>query len=556
MILDWKDRVSTRMEHVSREKMTIAETNATMVPDYYARLGIDPAAERAEIETALKRMQPVWSMGTRNPKTRHANQLYLDEIPALRRALLSHSASRVAYDAELAMVQLAERDKKLDLLLRRVNLRAAKGGLTATDRRLLGEEAAKLGLSDEDLLRLTRPIPDLVETVAKGEDSEQDLDPPTDVLDPSTRRQIRGALEHLGCRDLYDALGVSRDAPGSYVAARADAERQRWMKKAQVTAEKTAWLEVITHAQSHLTSPKIRARYDRTLAQEAEESFDSLAEFALKGLARLDTGTHSVLIEEAAAFGIASERAERLLGRTCRRLNIARDQRQPAAPVLEGVGSSLGAVTPHVNGSTRFSLLRCRRCAGVTEMSPVARKAGAPRCRHCGASLKWDCPVCRANLWVDERRCGCGFRQAFCEPLVRHFQAAQNAFRNFDLERALEHLDRVQEFVPNLPGARNGMAKIRQRQADITRVQLAYQTARAGGRLVSARAAVETWSRLVDPTSPDLQAAWSELSKGLLAQRLWPPERGTSSGPTPPRQGPFIAKAWPLRQICPRLSRA
>ena len=53
-----------------------------MVPDYYARLGVDPGADRSEIEAALKRLQPAWSMGTRNPKTRHSNQLYLDEIPA------------------------------------------------------------------------------------------------------------------------------------------------------------------------------------------------------------------------------------------------------------------------------------------------------------------------------------------------------------------------------------------------------------------------------------------------------------------------------------------
>ena len=77
------------------------------------------------------------------------------------------------------------------------------------------------------------------------------------------------------------------------------------MKKAQVTAEKTAWLEVITHAQSHLTSAKTRAKYDRTLAQESEESFDALAEFAFKGLGRLDPGTRSALIEEAASVGIA-----------------------------------------------------------------------------------------------------------------------------------------------------------------------------------------------------------------------------------------------------------
>ena len=69
--------------------------------------------------------------------------------------------------------------------------------------------------------------------------------------------------------------------------------------------------------------------------------------------------------------------------------------------------------------------------------------------------------------------------------MVRHFEAAQQAFRNFDLPGALEHLDRVQAFAPNLAGAKNGIAKIRQRQADIARVQLAYETARAGGRLVS-----------------------------------------------------------------------
>src|SRR6516164_3059784 len=105
-----------------------------MVPDYYARLEVDPGADRSEIGAALQRKQPAWSMGTRNPKTRHVNQLFLDEIPALRRALLSDSASRAAYDAALAVAQQAERDRKLDELQRRVRLRAAKGGLSQSDR--------------------------------------------------------------------------------------------------------------------------------------------------------------------------------------------------------------------------------------------------------------------------------------------------------------------------------------------------------------------------------------------------------------------------------------
>ena len=258
-----------------------------MVPDYYARLGVDPGADPAEIEAALKQQQPVWSMGTRNPKTRHTNQLYLDEVPALRRALLSGPEPRAAYDAELAAVQIAEREQKLDELQRRVRLRAAKGGLMTADRTLLRDEAARIGLDGDVLDRLTRLIPTLTTTTGPADVEELDDDPPADVLDPSTRRQIRGALEHLGRRDLYDALGLFRDAPASIITARADEERQRWMRKAQVTAEKTAWLEIIAHAQSHLTSPRARARYDRTLLLEAEESFDAVTVFALQGGLRL-----------------------------------------------------------------------------------------------------------------------------------------------------------------------------------------------------------------------------------------------------------------------------
>src|SRR5205823_14871673 len=103
------------------------------------------------------------------------------------------------------------------------------------------------------------------------------------------------------------ALGLFRDAPSSVIADRADEERQRWMRKAQVTAEKTAWLEIISHAQSHLTSPKARTRYDRTLALEAEEKFDAVTAFALQGLSRLDLGTRAALIDEAAALGISSD---------------------------------------------------------------------------------------------------------------------------------------------------------------------------------------------------------------------------------------------------------
>ena len=169
---------------------------------------------------------------------------------------------------------------------------------------------------------------------------------------------------------------LTRDAPASDIAARADAERQRWMKKAQVTAEKTAWLEVVAHAQSHLGSPRARARYDRTLALEAEEAFDNLAAFTLKGLGRLDPGTREALITEAAAQGIVPDRADRLIGRACRRLGVAREggPMNSLAPMTmaqpAGSGASLIPSPSIGNGAARYTLLRCRSCGGRDRDQP------------------------------------------------------------------------------------------------------------------------------------------------------------------------------------------
>jgi hypothetical protein len=488
-----------------------------MVPDYYARLGIDPGASAAEVEAALRKQQPVWSMGTRNPKTRHTNQLFLDEVPALRRALLSGPESRAAYDAELAAAQIADREDKLDELQRRIRLRAAKGGLTPADRSLLRDEASRLGLTDDVLDRLTRLVPSFSAPARVDPEEELDVDPPADVLDPSTRRQIRGALEHLGRRDLYDALGLPRDAPASIIAARADEERQRWMKKAQVTAEKTAWLEIISHAQSHLTTPKARGRYDRTLDLEAEERFETVTGFALHGLSRLDLGTRQALIEEAAALGIAGGRADRLIGRACRKGGVSREPGSVTPRTFSAAGATPpapgGAATTGSNG--KYQLIRCRNCSGVTELSPVARRTSPARCRHCGASLKWDCPVCKRSHWLDQPKCTCGFPLALREPLISHFAAALHAFRSHDLTTAREHLEQVQKYAPHHVGARNGMAKIRQHEADVEYFRATCETALAGRKLLAAKKAVDAWRNLADPALPEIRDAWKRVSSGL-----------------------------------------
>ncbi len=469
-----------------------------MVPDYYAMLGVEPRADRPAIEAALERCRHRWSSGTRNPKYKHAYQSYLDQVPEIRRRLLADAPSRAAYDAEREAEAEAARQRRLDELQRLVGLRAAKGGLTVTDRALLRDRAAALDLTGDDLARLIEPIPPRPEAPA---DPDRD-EPEGEALDPVTRRQIRAALDQVARRDLYDALGLHRDAPAAEVADRADLERQRWMRKSQVTAEKTAWLEVVSYAQSHLAQPAGRAKYDRSLILDAEDALSASIAFALEGIGALDPGTRHVLVEEASARGIAPDRADRLIARSCRALGVARDGGLIASPSSAGSASLARS-------------LRCRSCGGVVAFDRVAKDPDRAACRHCRASLRWECPSCRERHWADEARCPCGFERRYLEPLLRHFEAAQHAYRARDYEASLGHLDRIRAFAPHHVGARKAAEKVQGRLAEVASARADYELARSRGHLVAARQALLGWGGLVDPGSPSLIEAQAEVVAGL-----------------------------------------
>ena len=88
------------------------------------------------------------------------------------------------------------------------------------------------------------------------------------------------------------------------------------------------------------------------------------------------------------------------------------------------VGAHKGDVTRQILSSAPDGrLLRCRSCRGVTDHADADRNGRA--CRHCGDALRWECPICHRDHWVDEPRCTCGFRLELREPMLRHFEAAQ-----------------------------------------------------------------------------------------------------------------------------------
>ena len=98
---------------------------------------------------------------------------------------------------------------------------------------------------------------------------------------------------------------------------------------------------------------------------------------------------------------------------------------------------------------------------------------------------------------------------------MRHFVAAQHAFRLHDLKTAREQLEQVQKIAPQHVGARNGMAKIRQHEVEVEYAQAAWELANSAKKLVEAKRAVEAWRKLVDPTLPEVREAWKEVTAGL-----------------------------------------
>lgn len=464
-----------------------------MLADYYAMLGVAANAGRAEIEDAVARRQPEWSLKARDPREGHRYLGYLAQLPALRLALLSTDEARAAYDDSLRRAQLDAGRESGETLLKLVRLRAAKGGLTVRDRQILREEAESRGIAPAELARLLEPFPPWPEPPPEPDETEL----PGDVLDLAERQQLRGLMIALRRKHLYDVLDLAPDASREEIEERLEMARRDLRRGATHTEEGRLWQAALVQVQAHLIGAEARTRYDRTRCLEASEELERIITFTLRGVRKLDLATRDMLLQEAAGLGIGSEPADRVVRRVCRREGVA-------------IEVNSAGIIP----DTHRRWLRCRVCGGLTEYT-FAEIHSSGQCRHCRTSLRWACPVCRQGLWVDEPRCRCGFRLADLQPMLEHFEAAQHAFRLRRYARAMTHLKIVQRYAPRHIGARKGIEKLQNHVREIRRLRAAYQIERAARRMVAAQAVLEQWSRVVSAHEARYRAAHLEVTAAI-----------------------------------------
>ena len=393
-----------------------------------------------------------------------------------------------------------QRERALDKLQRLVHLRAVKGGLTVSDRHVLRIEAERLALIRDDANQLMAAFapwpepPHVQETVP---------DPAT-LVEPWAWAELEHQLTELGLHDLYEALGVLPDAEMETLTARLNEPASN--RSSQFEPD---WLtdELRKQAHQHLGTPDARARYDRSLEQAHASELAHILAITLRGQLRLDPDTRHALLTEAAALGLNPDQAETLLRRVCKEQGVAIELRPDQVP-----GQT------HPAFLTRW--LRCGRCRGLTalEAAPLNHGSGTV-CQFCQAALRWECPRCQRGHWLDERRCDCNFSRDNVQPLIEHFEAAQQAFRLRRFREALLHLRQVQKYAPTHVGARKGLEKIQQQIGEIRRVRAAYTQEVAAGRLVAAMAEIEHWSRLASPTDSRLKAARAQAATQLAEAR-------------------------------------
>jgi hypothetical protein len=264
-----------------------------------------------------------------------------------------------------------------------------------------------------------------------------------------------------------------------------------------------------------------RARYDRTLASAAEGSFRESIDFALESVATILATARTALLDEAGRLGLAPDRAAIVLEEECRKRDVR---------VLDADEDGTSKPAP-----SRW--LRCRRCGGVTALERPGQALGSVSCRHCQASLRWDCPLCKRSSLVDEVACSCGFAQAWAEPFARLWEEAESLYRGRRHEAALAALEQLRAIAPRFALLERIASKIERRREQADRSREELDRAIASRRLTAARSMLDALAQLVPDDDPGYLEA-----RGVV-------DRDVRDAAT------LIARATPLIRTDPDLAR-
>lgn len=247
-----------------------------------------------------------------------------------------------------------------------------------------------------------------------------------ETLEPATTRRIREGLEHLGKKDLYDFLGLSRRCTARSLRDKADQLNRALLHNGRSDDQTAAAKELAGQCMAVFESEDGRIRYNNTLLDETLEN-------TLKDFLPL-AGKDGVISAKSFAdlLGIASRQGVPAPDAAAFIRTFAQRKRWQLTEGGEG-----GAVL------TGPAAQPCGYCGCIPQSDTEAF------CWNCRRKLSMDCPACGKPVHSSQQHCtACGVSVADAEIVQSLFDEAKQAATDGHAEQALKLLQRCLTLWP------------------------------------------------------------------------------------------------------------
>ena len=480
--------------------------------NYFEILELDPDTDDPALaERRLQEKQRLWSRqaieGTpRDARLASRNLKLIEDIrttfaDASRRAVMAHKArlraSRRQREARARLSELLEfaRDRVEDLEL------FISKDCARYVRELGRDEVARMAAAAGITSRAPRAGRTTGQTVRR------------DTLEPTTAKRVREALEHLGKRDLYEFLGLTRRCSAKSLTDKAEQMNKSLLQSGRTDDQTATAKELAGQCLAVFATEDGKTRYNNTLTEDRLEA--ALADFLmLAGQDSLiDQREFGELLAIAARQGLAASEASTYIHTVAQRRKWLVLADQAATASLAGAPQTAGSEVGHLEP--------CGYCGCLP------RKEDDVFCWNCNRRLTLACPQCGKLLHSSQSTCtDCGTNVEDAEIVEEHFKNAQLALNGGLADEALDHLEACLALWPSWGEAitlRDSLLARRAKQQNLARKLVSLLRER---RMFEAQDCLTEWEKVAlknRPGEDDPYARAAELVHKSLneANRLF-----------------------------------
>lgn len=464
------------------------------LPDVFARFDLPlDCSDVGDIELAVKTVTAFWVKQKNNIRFKRLVERLL-EVAGPQGATDLRTLKDPTARAEQRKVVEQERRQQQEIRFEKLKISisgfAAKGYITPTEKTDLIARYLKEGFTEKEIVSLIH-VPE-----REGR-KKLSIDP---GIEPVVGNQIRTNLATLKKRDLYEFLGVDKNASSKEIQRRYSELTSEWDRRLN-TFEKSAAQALLGIVQTHFF--------------RGMEKYENLRVAAI--LDRLRPEIRMM----AADKHIAREEFEHLLTLATK----SGLEKTVATEYILALAEECGASLEWAAGEETIA------CASCSTLCPKS----AEKCKTCGSDLRTDCPKCKTRVVTSQRACtNCGFIVANLPKVKLLVRQAQLALEDLSTSDALNYArqaevlwgrsDEVAAIFQKIETTRKALEEIRGR-LDTALVDRRLYAARQILAELMQRAPLHTWpdnkttKQISDEVQSQLNRAEAALQQAVEHER-------------------------------------